>query len=220
MALVNKALTCRAVVTAISCALCWHSVWATNVAGIFQMSKLGLLIMLIITTLRIAALRKTMAETCSFYRGAVTFCCTRGGRNLSPFWGKKPFARVNQKPQWVHLHFNQHTTYWFSLQLCSIVFICISALLCRILNLPSSSGGSSEKCFWFPLRVRGQEAIAYDFEPIARPNLWTISAFLCLTVSGGVSQHSSIAENCGGGGRCMDCATLSVVQVCLSVMDA
>lgn len=137
--------------------------------------------MLIITTLRIAALRKTMAETCSFYRGAVAFCCTREGRNLSPFWGKKPFARVNQKPQWVHLHFNQHTTYWFSLQLCSIVFICISALLCRILNLPSSSGGSSEKCFWFPLRVRGQEAIAYDFEPIARPNLWTISAFLCLT---------------------------------------
>lgn len=37
------------------------------------MSKLGLLIMLIIMTLQIAALRKTMAKTCSFYRGTIAF---------------------------------------------------------------------------------------------------------------------------------------------------
>lgn len=162
MVLVNKTWTCRTVVTAIFCVSRWRDAWAANVAGIFQMSKLHLLIMVIMAT----------PQSCSEGNNSWNLLLAKGAaQELLPLLffealmqekndllllGKQLFTHTNPEPQYAYLYFNHHGIYWFSLQLCSAVFICSWSLLCHILNLPSSSGGSLEKCFWFPLRVWGQ----------------------------------------------------------------
>lgn len=162
MVLVNKTWTCRTVVTAIFYVSRWRDAWVANVAGIFQMSKLHLLIMVIMTT----------SQSCSEGHDSWNLLPAKEAaqellslsflealmqeKNHPLLLGKQPFTHTNPNPQNAYLYFNHHGIYWFPLQLCSAVFICSRALLCHILNLPSSSGGSLEKCFWFPLRVWGQ----------------------------------------------------------------
>lgn len=161
MVLVNKTWTCRTVVTAIFCVWRWRDAWAANVAGIFQMSKLHLLIMVIMTTPQSCSEGHNSwnllpAKGAAQELLSVVFRGFNAGKNHPLLLGKRLLTHTNPNPQYAYLYFNHHGIYWFSLQLCSAVFICSRALLCHILNLPSSSGGSLEKCFWFPLRVWGQ----------------------------------------------------------------